>query len=422
MSEDKDSRGLSGLGNLGNTCYMNATLQCLFATDMFNYYLKSHKFKKDLKRRIIDIEFESNKKILKINPHITEDKLKEYILTKKTYLKDKFKTSLTYSLYQVFNLMWSVNCVVKPKKLKDVIAHFCPKFSGYSQHDSEELLYGLFDRINEELKTDIKINRFMVSNEVADYYDKKKKFLKLIKEIYEDAEDKETMINKFNEFVADNYNLDIVIRSKEFWKSYFKSNHSIISEIFSGLYCSKVKCDNCNNCNINFEPFNILELPLTDKSGKIFDSIDECLENFALGETVDYNCESCKKNGTATKQLTIFDVPPRLIIQLKRFSSSPTGIRIFRMSGGKIDNLIKFPLENLDLTKISNDIKPIKNKYNLYATVNHTGSLGGGHYIAHCKGLLDQKWYYFNDDTVGYVNKPSDVIESSSYILFYEQI
>ena len=200
-SEDKDSRGLSGLGNLGNTCYMNATLQCLFATDMFNYYLKSHKFKKDLKKRIIDIEFENNKKILKINPHITEDELKEYILTKKSYLKDKFKNSLTYSMYQLFDLMWSVNCVVKPKKLKDVIANFCPKFSGFAQHDSEELLYGLFDRINEELKTDIKINRFMVSNEVAEYYDNKKKFIKLIKEMDEDEDVKDTeiMINKFSD-------------------------------------------------------------------------------------------------------------------------------------------------------------------------------------------------------------------------------
>lgn len=423
MSEDKDSRGLSGLGNLGNTCYMNATLQCLFATDMFNYYLKSKKFKKDLKHRIIDIEFENNKKILKINPHISEDELKEYISTKKPYLKDKFKNSLTYSMYQLFDLMWSVNCVVKPKKLKDVIANFCPKFAGFAQHDSEELLYGLFDRINEELKTDIHINRFMVSNEVADYYDKKKRFIKLIKEIDEDTEDAESLMNKFNEFVANNYNFDIIIKSKEFWKSYFKSNHSIISEIFSGLYCSKVKCNNCNNCNINFEPFNILELPLTDKSGKIFDSVDECLEYFAIGETVDYKCDACKVSGTATKQLTLFDVPPRLIIQLKRFSSTPSGgIRMFGMNGGKINNLIKFPLENLDLTKISNDIKPIKNNYNLYATVNHTGSLGGGHYIAHCKGLLDGKWYYFNDDTVGYVNNPSEIIDSSAYILFYEQI
>jgi ubiquitin C-terminal hydrolase len=401
---------------------MNATLQCLFATDMFNYYLKSHKFKKDLKRGIVNIEFENNKKIIKLNPHITEAELKEYIESKKSHLKEKFKNSLTYSLYQVFELMWSVNCSVKPKKLKEVIANFCPKFAGYAQHDSEELLYGLFDRINDELKTDIKINRFMVPNEVADYYDKKKQFLKLIRESDEEVEDKEFLINKFNKFVSENYNLDIIIKSKEFWKTYFKNNHSILSNIFTGLFCSKVKCDNCNNCNISFEPFNILELPLTDKSGKICDTIDECLYNFSLGESVEYSCEKCKIKGTATKQLTLFDVPPRLIIQLKRFSSTPTGIRMFGLNGGKINNLIKFPLVHLDLTPILSDIKNIEYNYDLYATVNHTGSLGGGHYVANCKGLLDGKWYYFNDDTVSYVNDTDDIIDSSAYILFYESI
>jgi ubiquitin carboxyl-terminal hydrolase 8 len=418
MNTEKDCRGLSGLGNLGNTCYMNATLQCLFATDLFNYYLKSHKFKKDLKEGIIVIEFKNNKSILKLNPHITEEELKEYIKSKKPYLKDKFKNSLTYSIYQLFNLMWSENCGVKPKKLKEVIAHFCPKFSGYSQHDSEELLYGLFDRLNDEIKTDIKITRFMVSNEVADYYDRKKQLLKTINEAQED--EKESYINILNKFIADNYNLDIIIKSKEFWKSYLKQNHSIISTIFTGLYCSRIKCNNCNNCNINFEPFNIIELSLTDKSGNIFSTIDECLEYFSNGETVDYKCDSCKTNTTATKQMTLFDIPPKLIIQLKRFSSSPTGIRTFGLNGGKINNLIKFPLDDLNLKKNTNEIKPLKTKYNLYATVNHYGSLGGGHYVANCKNLLDHKWYHFNDDTISYVNDDNDIIDSSAYILFYE--
>jgi ubiquitin C-terminal hydrolase len=77
--DDNDSRALSGLYNLGNTCYMNATLQCLFATDLFNYYLKKTKFKKDLKYGIINIEIDKCKDILKLNPHITLEKLTEFI-------------------------------------------------------------------------------------------------------------------------------------------------------------------------------------------------------------------------------------------------------------------------------------------------------------------------------------------------------
>ena len=418
MSIERDSRGLSGLINLGNTCYMNATLQCLFATDLFNYYIKCKKFKKDLLIGLLNLEFNKQKEILKINPHISDSELKKDIFSRKKYMKLLYKNSLTYSIYQVFTLMWSINCDVKPKKLKDAIAYYCPKFEGYAQHDSEELLYALFDRLNDETKTDIKINKFSVSDDVASYYKQKKQILKLINECGDEVENKEPLIQSLNKLIAENYNNEIIVKSKEFWKSYLKDNHSIISQIFTGLFCSKIRCNNCNNCNINFEPFNILEVQLTDKNKNILQHLDECLQNFSSGETVNYKCEACKVEGTATKQMTIFDAPPRLIIQLKRFNSPNSNMRFM---GGKINNLIKFPLNNLNLSNISSDIKEIKDKYNLYATVNHFGNLGGGHYVANCKNNLDGKWYHFNDESVNYIDDNSEIIDASAYILFYEK-
>ena len=59
--------------------------------------------------------------------------------------------------------------------------------------------------------------------------------------------------------------------------------------------------------------------------------------------------------------------------------------------------------------------------YNLYATVNHSGGLGGGHYVANCKNLLDQKWYHFNDDRISYVDDENEIVDNSAYILFYER-
>jgi ubiquitin carboxyl-terminal hydrolase 8 len=417
MATERDSRGLSGIINLGNTCYMNATLQCLFATDLFNYYIKSKKFKKDLLIGLLNLEFYKQKDILKINPHITETELKKDIFTRKKYMKLLYKNSLTYCIYQVFTMMWSVNCDIKPKKLKDAIAYYCPKFAGYAQHDSEELLYALFDRLNDETKTNIKINKFTVSDEVSTYYKKRKEMIRLINECDEDIEDKEKLIQSLNKLISDNYNNEIIIKSKEFWKSYMKDNHSVISQIFTGLFCSKVRCNNCNNCNITFEPFNILEVQLTDKNGNFLQYLDECLQNFSTGETVTYKCDACKIDGTATKEITIFDAPPRLIIQLKRFNS-PGNMRIM---GSKINNLIKFPLENLNVTNISTDIKQIKDTYNLYATVNHSGNLGGGHYVSNCKNILDGKWYHFNDDSINYIDDANEIIDASAYILFYEK-
>jgi len=415
--EDKnnDSRGLSGLYNLGNTCYMNATLQCLFATDIFNYYLKKGKFKDDLKEGIINIEINKCKNILKLNPHISLDKLIEFINSKKSMLKENFKNSLTYSMYQVFSMMWNLNCIIKPKKLKEVIGTFCPKFEGYQQHDSEELLYCIFERLHDELKIDKQIKKFKVTQEISEYFIQKKILLNMIKDNTENQIYKDNLKN----LIADNYNSDVIINSLEYWKNYLDKNHSIITTLFTGLFSSEVKCKNCNNKNINFETFNILELSLTDKNGKIITNLEDCLKFFCeLEEVGDYNCENCKTKTIALKKMSIFQLPPKLIIQLKRFNSKKKSLINI---GGKIDDLIKFPLTNLDMSVTQNEIKPITDKFNLYATVNHSGGLNGGHYVANCKNLIDGNWYHFNDSSISYVNDEKNIIDDSSYVLFYEK-
>ena len=425
QSTNRDSRGLSGLCNLGNTCYMNATLQCIFATDTLNYYIKSTKFKDHLKYGLINMEFQRKKDILKLNPHISKSELIQHIYSKKKYLKERFKTSLTYGIYQLFTLMWSVNCSIKPHQVKNIISYNYPKFKGFNQHDSPELLYSIFELLHEETKTNCEIKTIKVKSEVAEYYRKKKQLLQHIREIGEQIgeqidehnEKKELGISEFNKFVANNYEKDIIVKSVEFWKSYLKDNHSIITSIFTGLFSSKVTCNNCNNSNITFEPFNILELPLVDKNNKIFSNLEECLQNYSIGENVSYKCDACKQEGTATKVMNIFRAPKKLIIQLKRFSSH-------NMRNGrndKIRNKINFPINNLSLYNIMSNIDKNDYSYNLYAIVNHMGGLGGGHYVAHCKNPLDSNWYNFNDDAVSYVNSIDELVDESAYILFYER-
>ena len=45
--------GISGLSNPGNTCYVNATLQCLIASPMFVAYMLKSEFSKTLCKNII---------------------------------------------------------------------------------------------------------------------------------------------------------------------------------------------------------------------------------------------------------------------------------------------------------------------------------------------------------------------------------
>ena len=424
MDINRDSRGLSGLTNLGNTCYMNATLQCLFSTDILNYYIKCMKFKKHLENGIIQIEVDKYKDILKLNPHITIEDLIEFIKSKKSMLKDKFKNSLTYSLYQVFTLMWNVNCIVKPKKLKNTISEYCPKFKGYNQHDSEELLYALFDRIHDETKTNIKIKKFKVNDDVSEYYKQKKDLLKKIKKSNSSEDsNKELYINELNMLIINNYEKDIIISSIDYWKNYLQNNYSIISTIFTGLFTSEVRCKNCNNYNINFETFNILELSLYDNDDNLLTNLDDCIKNFCVPEEVEnYKCDKCNTVTIALKKISIFQPPPKLVIQLKRFNSNKKNKSIIsRLNGGKINDFIDYPLNDLSLVSAQNDIKPLTDKYNLYATINHSGGLNGGHYVANCKNIIDKNWYHFDDSSVSYINDINDVITNSTYILFYEK-
>ena len=58
--------------------------------------------------------------------------------------------------------MWSdLYKVVAPRDLKNTIAEFQPRFEGYAQHDSSELLGFLLDGLHEDL------NRVKVSAEAC---------------------------------------------------------------------------------------------------------------------------------------------------------------------------------------------------------------------------------------------------------------
>ena len=56
---------------------------------------------------------------------------------------------------------------------------------------------------------------------------------------------------------------------------------------------------------------------------------------------------------------------------------------------------------------MSFDLSEQKCEYELYAIVDHFGSLGCGHYTAKIKSFEDHNWYEFNDS---YVTKVGNVI------------
>lgn len=148
-------------------------------------------------------------------------------------------------------------------------------------------------------------------------------------------------------------------------------------------------------------------------------TLDECLDEFERAEILSehdmWYCPRCKEHRRASKKFDLWKTPDYLVAHLKRFSSS--GWR-----RDKLDVLVDFPIEELDLTARVIEKEDGKSEvYDLIAVDDHYGGLGGGHYTAYAKNFVDGKWYNYNDSSVSLVSDPQSVVSSAAYLLFYKR-
>ena len=98
------------------------------------------------------------------------------------------------------------------------------------------------------------------------------------------------------------------------------------------------------------------------------------------------NCQFCCSSQLHEKTLKLQQLPPILILHLKRFKVTSTSVR-------KMQNYIDYPVCGLDLSdhvafpqtnknNNNNDDDANDYLYDLYGVVNHYGTLNGGHYTA----------------------------------------
>lgn len=381
---------VSGLSNLGNTCYMNAALQCLQATYPLSGYLLKKKYEKSLtenKKRIL------GEKIRKQNNLQTSDP----VTIERSNFDIEYNTSVTFQLHKLINAMWSEGQEIGPKTFKKIIGYHNQIFKGYDQNDSQEFLSCVLDLIHEELKTEMvaKIN-----------------FPKNLDELYKHMQSLEERkeLNELLELRKAHHSETTYIDSIRYLQKHISHEHSIITDLFMGLYYTEVKCLSCETISQSFNPFYILSLPISDDA-----SLEKCIAEFSLEEKLEdknqYRCSKCNILVDALKKTTIWKMPEILIIQLKRFlvvtDRGRTGMK-------KINSLISTP-ENLLLENYSQNIN-----YNLYGLVQHTGSLKGGHYVSCTKNPFNHKWYHNNDSRVNEINDISKEINTpDNYIMFY---
>lgn len=178
-------------------------------------------------------------------------------------------------------------------------------------------------------------------------------------------------------------------------------------------------------------------------------TLEDCLDAFAKEERIpEAYCSGCKDFRVQTKCMSLWRLPPVVIIHLKRFQFTQHMRR-------KLRDLVVFPLEGFDLSRImapdsipqstsnpkkkgtangqegdatqeadTTDEDLLKDNgrssmlYDLYGVVHHQGALSGGHYVASLKSELDGQWRLYNDAQI-YEIHSRDVVDSSAYILFY---
>ncbi|XP_028331025.1 trichohyalin-like isoform X3 [Gouania willdenowi] len=199
------------------------------------------------------------------------------------------------------------------------------------------------------------------------------------------------------------------------------------SKVFRGLLVHKTVCHGCQKETGSEGNFWHLPLPLVNVHSKDFSVIEGMQEFFRSSEFSGDNqvyCEGCDSKQDAIVVCEMKCFPDVLTLLLKRFEFSYKF-----MSFTKNNRAVDIP-HLLNIPQLQGE------RYELFAFIDHSGTLKSGHYTATIKCLQgnNQRWFTFNDRSVyqhsflqrnsNYHQVENDNVmlkSQSAYLLFYQR-
>ena len=369
-----------GLKNIGSTCYMNATLQCLLhVNELITYFIEEYpKDQQQLAKINNDVASGGDISRAFFNLVIGVNENSELVMSKKN-LKPKTKKKSGFNILGVFGFDndyddSSYDRAFAPTDFKRTLGIHNPQFKKFEANDSKDLILYLLQTMHEELN----------------YYGNVNKRLKYIPNQY-------NIYETYNHFIT-NYNTN---------------NFSKISLLFYGTYQNTTTCLVCRKKLYNFQKFEFISFGMYYYHKHKFNILNGFQDNAnptILKGDNKFLCNNCKKLQDAKTECKIFEPPLKLLINLDYGKNKK-----YQPSSIEFD-------EEIDITKFVEFDYKQKIRYRIIGVCTHYGHSGSyGHYVAFCRNTQTDTWYEFNDSFCSECNK-REIYRGSPCLLLYERI
>ncbi|XP_026881230.1 ubiquitin carboxyl-terminal hydrolase 49 [Electrophorus electricus] len=407
--------GVTGLRNLGNTCYMNSILQvlshlqkfreCFLTLDLCETEELLAKTKHSQGLRGVSAGVMGSASALSALGRMgrasgalavtgnQQSSAVELVQPNEPRSSSRQQVSLCHELHTLFRVMWSGRwTLVSPFAMLHSVWNLIPAFRGYDQQDAQEFLCELLDKVQQELESDGSRKRIVIP-----------------------------------------------ITQRKLSKQVLK----VLNTIFHGQLLSQVTCLSCKHKSNTVEPFWDLSLEFPERYHSLEKpsaaacqrscTLTEMLAKFTETEALEgciYACNFCNRKrrksshkplalSEACKQLLIYRLPQVLRLHLKRFRWSGRNHR------EKIGVHVAFDqVLNMEPYCCSDSRSSLHRQaytYDLSAVVMHHGKgFGSGHYTAYCYNTEGGFWVHCNDSEMN-VCSVEEVCSTQAYILFYTQ-